>query len=266
MSMRNIILHEAKPILQECGYMFRTSSPGSYCFCKCDAESSKVICFYGPRTFTRSIDVSYMVRQGQHYVLSFEFSDFPNGKRFIYSPNSALAIEDYLRDVLIVTKKEVLQYIERITQFHVSANQCLYQNLAQSFQQYAEELLAQGKNHLGKSRESFMRLDDELKCIRPPELESLQAGFSHNKSQVLRIAAVLGELILMNNGQKFRWGWYNPKTSDNLKACSHAPENQIYGLVSISGDILYVDPLAAVLDVWNHAELKGHTLHRFAYF
>lgn len=266
MSMRNVILYEAKPILEEQGYMLRTSSRGSYCFCKCDMDSSIFISFEGPRSFVRSLDVSYLIRKGKHYVLSFGFRDFPNGTSFIYPPNPTSTVDDYLHNVIKMTKEEVLPYIEAIAQFHVSISQHLYRHLAQCLSRQAEELLDCGKPPIIKSEEEFSRLDNMLKGLRPTELEFLQPAFTLNESKVLEIAAALGELLRVASGQKYHWGWYHPRKSNHLEDVSdHTFQDSIYGLVSTSGDVLYVDPLAEVLDVWNHAELRGRTLRRFAY-
>lgn len=244
--------------------MLCTSSPGNYCFCKSDFDCSITIDFCAPRSFVHSFDVTYMIRKEGCYALCFGFDDFPGGKRFAYPRKSSTEIDDYLRGVIIKTKKEVLPYIEALAQFHVPINQQLYQHLAQSHEEYAEQFLIQEKIPLTQSPNAFQYLDDAIQRIRPSELELLRSDFLKNETRLLGIAATLGELIRMRKGQRYCWGWYHPEKSGSLDdTLVDTPKVSIYGLVSISGKLLYVDPLAEVLETWNHAELKGRTLQKF---
>lgn len=266
MSMRNIIQNEARPILQEWGYMLCTSSAGSYCFNKSNSDGSASINFYSSRSFVRSLDIIYMIRKGKNYVLSFGFRDFPGGKGLIYSKDSVLNIDDYLRDAIEMTQKEILPYMEAITQFHVPLHERLYHRLAQFSLQRTEQFLGQKKIPLIKSADSFGRLDDAVKRIRPPKLESLQSYFLQNEEQIFEIAVALGELMRIGAEQMYHWDWHNAEKSGNQEVPSDCTKsNHEYGLVTSLSGALYADPLALVLDVWNHADLKGRTLRRLAF-
>lgn len=266
MSMRSIILNEAKPILQEWGYMLCTSSTGSYCFYKSNSDGSAAINFYSSRSFVRSLDIIYMIRKGKHYVLSFGFRDFPGGKSFIYSKDSTSKIDDYLRDAIEITQKEILPYMEAITQFHVPLDEHLYRQLAQFALKHAEQFWGEGEKPLIKSADNFGRLDDAVKRIRPTKLEALQSSFLQNEDQIFEIATALGELMRIGAEQKYHWDWHNAEKSGNQEIPSDCTKtNYEYALVSTLSGALYADPLALVLDVWNHADLKGRTLRRLAF-
>lgn len=266
MSMRNIIQNEARPILQEWGYMLCTSSPGNYRFCKRNSEESITIDFCSARSFVRSFDVQYLIRKEKRYVLSFDFRDFPGGKCFVYSKDSTSKVDDYLRDVLGMTQREILPYIEAILRFHVPLHERLYRQLAQSTRQRAEQFFSKENISLVKSTDNFRCLDDAVKRIRPLKLESLQSSFLQNEEQILAIAAALGELMRIGAEQMYHWDWHNAGKSGNQEVLSDCTKsNHEYGLVSTLSGALYADPLALVLDVWNHADLQGRTLRRLAF-
>lgn len=266
MSMRNIILNEAKPILQEWGYMLCTSSPGNYRFCKSNSEGSITIDFCSARSFVRSLDVHYWIRKEKSYVLAFELRDFPGGKSFVYSKDSTSKVDHYLRDAIEMTRKEILPYMEAILQFHVPLHERLYCQLARSAPQRARQFFSRENIPPVKSTDNFKYLDDAVKRIRPPELASLQFSFLQNEDQILEIAAALGELMQTGSAQMHRWGWHNGEKSGSIDAPSGcANSNHKYGVVSTLNGALYADPLDLVLDVWNHAELRGHTLRRLAF-
>ena len=245
--------------------MLCTSSPGNFRFCKRNSEKSITIDFCSTRSFVRSLDVWYLIRKEKRYVLSFDFRDFPGGKSFIYSKDSTLEIDDYLRDVIEITQKKILPYMEVIAQFHVSLDEHLYRQLAQLALKRAEQFWGQEKKPLVKSADNFGRLDDAVKRIRPPKLESLQSSFLQNEAQILEIAVALGELMRIGAEQMYHWDWYCAEKSGNLEVpFDYTKSNHEYGLVSTLSGALYADPLALVLDVWNHGDLRGRTLRRLA--